>query len=128
MKFADYKYVVLLGALVVAVAPSRGALVPGTRAITGVNVIPMTRDTVLLDHTVIVRNGRIVSVTPASTTRVPAETARIQGRGRWLIPGLADTARLVSSRAQPIGEGNCRIFSGARNRDAFAFTFPRLRI
>ncbi len=74
-----------------ALPPSRGALTPGTLAITNVAVIPMTRDTVLRDHTVVVRDGRIVALGPSARTTVPAGAMRIDGRGRWLIPGLSDT-------------------------------------
>ena len=60
-------------------------------AFTDVHVIPMTGDTALRHQTVIVRNGRIASITTASTTPVPTGAIRIDGAGRsWLIPGLAD--------------------------------------
>src|SRR5687767_10090371 len=45
--------------------PSRGALSRGTIAITNVNVVPMTTDSVIRDATVIVRDGRIVAVGPS---------------------------------------------------------------
>jgi imidazolonepropionase-like amidohydrolase len=70
--------------------PSRGALARGTIAVTNATVIPMTGDTVLRDATVIVRDGRVVEVGPASRVRVPRDARRVDGRGRWLIPGLAD--------------------------------------
>ena len=70
---------------------SRGALARGTFAITNVSVVPMTgRDTVLADATVLVRDGRIAAVGPAASVRVPRGAARIDGRGKFLIPGLAD--------------------------------------
>ena len=69
---------------------TRGALHPGTWAITGVTVIPMTSDTLLRNATVLVRDGRIAEVGPAARVRVPAGAGRIDGRGRFLIPGLAD--------------------------------------
>ena len=84
---------VLLAALVPATAiaqHSRTALASGAWAITNVTVIPMHRDTVLRDMTVIVRDGRIAAVEPARRARVPAGAARIDGRGKYLIPGLAD--------------------------------------
>ena len=62
----------------------------GTTAITGVSVVPMTRDTVLRDMTIVVRDGRIQALGPARTTRVPAGARRVDGRGRFVIPGLAD--------------------------------------
>src|SRR5688500_12638289 len=79
----------LTGAPLLAQA-TRGALHPGTWAITGVTVIPMTSDTLLRNATVLVRDGRIAEVGPAARVRVPAGAGRIDGRGRFLIPGLAD--------------------------------------
>jgi imidazolonepropionase-like amidohydrolase len=72
------------------VGQSRGAHEPGVSAVTGVNVIPMSRDTVLRNMTVVIRDGRIALVGPAATTRVPEGARRIDGTGRFLIPGLAD--------------------------------------
>ncbi len=71
-------------------ATRRGALHPGTWAITGVSVIPMTTETVIRNATVLVRDGRIAAVGPAARVRIPAGAGRIDGRGRYLIPGLAD--------------------------------------
>lgn len=52
-----------------------------------VNVIPMTRGGgVLRDATVVIDNGRIVSLDGPA----PAQAIRIDGKGKWLIPGLAD--------------------------------------
>ena len=50
----------------------------------------MTRDTVIRDATVIVRDGRIAAVGATHNTRVPAGAIQIVGRGKYLIPGLAD--------------------------------------
>ena len=59
-------------------------------AIVGVNVIPMDREGVLADQTVIVRGERIERVGDTGLTRVPLGAKRIDGRGKYLIPGLAD--------------------------------------
>ena len=81
---------------------SRGALAKGTFAITDVAVIPMTRDTVLAGSTVVVRDGRIAAVGPARSVTVPAGARRIDGRGKYLIPGLADMhTHLFSDDAVP---------------------------
>ncbi len=69
---------------------SRGHLTPGTFAITDVTVVPMTSASVMEDAVVVVRDGRIEAVGPARTVRVPAAARRISGRGRFLMPGLAD--------------------------------------
>lgn len=65
--------------------PTRGAL-----AIEHVTVIPMNVDTTLADHTVLVQGDRISWIGPARGAPVPAEARRIDGRGRYLVPGLAD--------------------------------------
>lgn len=67
---------------------SRTALASGALAITDVNLIPMTRDTVVRGVTVLVRDGRIAAIGAGVT--VPADARRIDGRGRYLIPGLVD--------------------------------------
>jgi hypothetical protein len=69
---------------------SRGALASGTLALTGVTVIPMTGDTMVRDATVLVRDGRIAEIGAAWDVTVPPGARRIDGRGKYLIPGLAD--------------------------------------
>lgn len=59
-------------------------------AFVGVNVIPMTRDTVLRNQTVIVRDGRIYRIGRTGRVRVPPAARVIAGQGRWLMPGLVD--------------------------------------
>lgn len=63
---------------------------PNTFAFVGVSVVPMDRERVIENQTVIVRDGRIVEVGPAGKTKVPAGAAQIDGRGKFLMPGLAD--------------------------------------
>jgi len=50
----------------------------------------MTSDTALRDHTVLVRGDRIEWIGPSARARVPTAAQRIDGRGKYLIPGLAD--------------------------------------
>jgi imidazolonepropionase-like amidohydrolase len=58
--------------------------------ITHVNVIPMTsEDLVLEDQDVVIRDGRIVAVRAADTSEQSGGQT-IDGRGKWLIPGLVD--------------------------------------
>lgn len=101
--------------LVAALPAALGLLVPGTLraqdatqrplAIVNVDVIPMAdarspeggteqgpavAPEVRAAQTVVVRDGRIVSVTPSASTTLSPETLQIEGRGLFLIPGLAD--------------------------------------
>lgn len=55
-----------------------------------VHVIPMDTERVLENHTVIVRNGEIAEIGPASSTDIPAGATLIEGNGRYLMPGLAE--------------------------------------
>jgi len=91
----------VLGPLLAACSPSANDAATADRerspepasqavAFVGVNVVPMDRETVLEDHTVVVEDGRIVSVAPADAARVPEGARRIEGAGRWLMPGLAE--------------------------------------
>ena len=63
---------------------------PLVTAFVNVNVLPMDRDTVLPDQTVIVRDGQIVSVGPSAGTSVPDVAQRVDGRGKFLMPALAE--------------------------------------
>ena len=85
----------VVGALVLSSVPgwaaaqaSRGPLASDAFAITGVTVLPMTSDTLIEDATVVVRDGRIAAV--GKGTPVPRGVRKIDGRGRYLVPGLAD--------------------------------------
>ncbi|HEV2147343.1 MAG TPA: amidohydrolase family protein [Longimicrobiaceae bacterium] len=93
----------LLLLLIAACAPAPAgipAAEPGpTIAFVHVNVVPMTRDTVLDDMTVVVRGERIVAIGDARRTPVPPGAQVIEGRGRYLIPGLVDTHVHLSNRA-----------------------------
>ena len=59
-------------------------------AIINVNVIPMDRERVLPDQTVIVRGGSIAEMGPASSTSIPTNATRINAQGKYLIPGLVE--------------------------------------
>lgn len=71
-------------------APACGQTRPGLYAFTDVTVVPMDRERLLPGQTVIVRDGRIESVEPARSARIPDGAIRIDGRGRYLMPGLAE--------------------------------------
>jgi imidazolonepropionase-like amidohydrolase len=59
--------------------------------VVGVTVLPMTRGgDALVDQTVLVDGGRIVAMGPSATTPVPSGATRVDGHGRWLMPGLVD--------------------------------------
>jgi len=59
-------------------------------AIEHVSVLTMADAKVLIDQTVIVRDGRIAALGPAGAATVPEGAHRIDGHGKFLMPGLAD--------------------------------------
>src|SRR5688500_10684537 len=61
-----------------------------TLAIERVTVLPMDRDTAMVDHTILVSRDRIAWIGPSRDARIPAGTRRVDGRGAFVIPGLAD--------------------------------------
>ena len=59
-------------------------------AVVHVDVIPMDREGILRDHTVVVRGDRIVGMGPSPAVPVPAGSTVIDGSGHYLLPGLTD--------------------------------------
>jgi len=54
------------------------------------NVIPMTRETVLKDYSVRVKDGRFVEVGPSNKFKIPAHATRIDAKGKYLAPGFGE--------------------------------------
>lgn len=61
-----------------------------TTAFVGVNVIPMDSERVLANQTVIVRNGTIAEIGDAAKVKVPKDAVTVDGKGKYLMPGLVD--------------------------------------
>lgn len=59
-------------------------------AIDSVNLLTMESDTVLAGRTVLVRDGRIAEVGPSGDVAVPDGATRIDGSGKYLMPGLGE--------------------------------------
>ncbi|CAN5395682.1 hypothetical protein BH11MYX1_BH11MYX1_53210 [soil metagenome] len=58
-------------------------------AFTDVTVVAMDSDQPLLHHTVVVEGGAITKLC-TTNCELPADAQLIEGRGKWLIPGLHD--------------------------------------
>ncbi len=69
------------------IAPQQSS---GTIAFTNVNVVPMDSDRVLRGQTVIVQGDRIREMGPTSRISIPSGATRIDGTGKYLMPGLAE--------------------------------------
>src|SRR5215217_148931 len=61
-----------------------------TVAFTNVSVIPMDRERVLAKQTVVIRSGLIVEIGDAKKVKVPKDAVRVDGTGKYLVPGLVD--------------------------------------
>lgn len=59
-------------------------------AVTGVTVIPMDSERVLVRQTVLIVDGRIAAIGTEDSVQVPDQALRIEAEGRFLMPGLAD--------------------------------------
>jgi hypothetical protein len=87
--------------LALAGGPAAARQEPVT-AFVDVSVLPMDSDRVLSGQTVVVRGERIVAMGPAGSITVPAGATRIEGRGRFLMPGLAEMhAHIPGGNAPP---------------------------
>ena len=83
-----------LAVVVVVAAALLSALSVGAQdraiAFVNVSVIPMDRQAVLADQTVVVQSGQIKTIGPSAKVTVPNGAERIDGRGKFLLPALAE--------------------------------------
>jgi len=71
-------------------APGAASDTDGGVAFVNVNVITMESERVLTDQTVLVQGDRIVEVGSAAAVDVPGGAVRIDGTGKYLMPGIAE--------------------------------------
>lgn len=62
----------------------------GIVAFVDVNLVPMMDDRVLTHQTVVVRHEKIVALGATNQITIPDSAYRIDGAGKYLMPGLAD--------------------------------------
>jgi imidazolonepropionase-like amidohydrolase len=84
-------------------------------AFTNVNVLPMDRDAVLRDQTVVVRNGQIEQIGAAARTQLPAGAIRVDGRGKFLMPALAEMHAHIPGGKAPDADVERTLFLYAVN-------------
>ena len=71
-------------------AHETGTLEKRTIAFLNVNVIPMDRERVIHNQTVVVTNGKIVAIGRSASVKIPKDALRIDAAGKYLIPALSD--------------------------------------
>jgi imidazolonepropionase-like amidohydrolase len=69
-------------------------------AFTHVNVVPMDRERVIADQTVVVREDAIVAIGDADHVPIPKGATVIDAHGQYLLPGLADMHVHVQSESE----------------------------
>ncbi len=79
----------VIGVALIAAEGCSGSAQPSA-AITHVTVIDVASGATRRDNTVIVTGNRIVYAGPATGARIPAAARVLDGRGKFLIPGLWD--------------------------------------
>jgi imidazolonepropionase-like amidohydrolase len=80
----------ILFALICVLAVFASPVTAQTVAFTNVNVVPMDRERVLANQTVVITNGLIAEIGDAKKVKLPKKAVRIDGTGKYLIPGLVD--------------------------------------
>ncbi len=79
----------VLAAMAVLLAPPRPRTV-APYVFTNVTVVPMDRERLLPGHTVVVLGDQIIALGPNGKVVIPSNAVRIDGTGKFLIPGLAE--------------------------------------
>ena len=82
------KFIFLLVSFLTATNLSRAQ--NGDFYFTHVNVIPMNREIVIPDQTVVVRDGRIQAIRPTTPKKISSDHTVIDCTGKYLMPGLAE--------------------------------------
>lgn len=147
-------FLALLLAALAAIALSAPAVARCSLALTHVNIAPMSTQAILRDRTVVIQGERIGSIVKAGAAGRTRCDVEIDGRGRYLLPGLNDLhvhldtaafAQAFGVSAPPVdypaalalylanGVTGVRVMSGAPDILAFrnsqrgaASAFPRL--
>lgn len=79
-------------------------------AFIGVTVVPMDKDGVLADQTVVVADGKIASMAPAARAQVPASAVKVDGKGKFLMPGLGELHAHIPGGKAPDAEVERTLF------------------
>ena len=79
-----------VGALAACAGGEPPTVVDGDLAFVGVNVLPMDRDRVIENQTVVIADGRIAVMDAADRLELADGVDAIAGDGRYLMPGLVE--------------------------------------
>lgn len=89
MKFIGISFVLML-CTCVANSQERISSRNNTIVFKSVNVVPMEKEEVLTNQTVVVRDGQITAIGPEGKVTIDAGATVIDAKGKYLIPGLSE--------------------------------------
>jgi imidazolonepropionase-like amidohydrolase len=96
-----YRLAILLGAALCC-AQAIAAAAPNQLVLTHVTLIDATGRSPQTDQTVLIEKGRIVSIVPAASAKLPKNARVVDATGKTLIPGLWDMhVHLAGVNADP---------------------------
>jgi hypothetical protein len=81
----------------------------------GAHVIPMDREAVLRDQTVVVADGRITAIGGKGSVNVPAGATQIRAEGQYLIPAIAEMHAHIPGGNEPDASIERTLFLYAAN-------------
>lgn len=72
---------------------------PVKTVFTHVNLVPMSKEAVLKDQTLVVKDGKIETFGPSSSIKIPTGAKVVNAKGKFMIPALSDMH--VHTEGQP---------------------------
>ncbi len=97
----------LVAAVILAGCVSRAA--DSVVVIRNVTVVPMDSPAIVANQDVVVRGNVIERIGPARDVKVPAGATVIEGRGKYLLPGLADMHVHLAAPSDPPGAAEAEL-------------------
>jgi imidazolonepropionase-like amidohydrolase len=85
-------------ALLALAAGAHAAAPPAPVAFTDVHLVPMDRERILENVTVLIRDGRVTQIGETGYIDIPEGARVVEGRGRYLLPGLAEMHAHIPGR------------------------------
>jgi hypothetical protein len=122
MKASNFAAVLIALIFKSTIALGQHSPLPPPLAIEHVSVLPMTFDgAVLRDQTVTLQDGLIVAIESSAGAKIAVRVKRIDGRGKFLMPGLTDAhVHVENDRLLRLFTDNPKIPTGTvRTEDIF---------
>ena len=99
--FRHLSFAATIATAILSPGQARAQEPPGPIVFTNVNILPMSSDEVVPNRYVVVSGGVITAVGPADEVDAPRGASVINGRGGYLMPGLAEMHAHVPPGANP---------------------------